>query len=79
MPTISRAELGRRVRAARKALGLSQEQLAVQAGTNGLTLRRMEKGEPNIRLETIRGVLRILGLAFEVRIAGARLELAEAA
>ena len=46
-------EFGAKVRAARKALGLSQDQLALLANLDRSYMGRIERGEVNITLEKV--------------------------
>ena len=54
-------DLGRAVRKARKALGLTQPQLALAAGVGVRFVVEMEAGKPTLRLENILRVLQALG------------------
>ncbi|MFD9829027.1 helix-turn-helix domain-containing protein [Tsukamurella tyrosinosolvens] len=45
-------EFGKRVRARRKALGLSQEQAAVRCHMHWTNLARVERAQQSIRIET---------------------------
>lgn len=47
---------------ARKAAGLSQEQLASQAGLSRMTVQRIESGQIDPRLSTLLEMGRVLGL-----------------
>jgi transcriptional regulator with XRE-family HTH domain len=53
--------LGAHVTAWRKLLGLTAEQVAERAGISRSTLRRLEKGETAVTLETFLNVARVLG------------------
>lgn len=53
--------LGRRIRDARKRLGLNQSELATAIGASRDTVWRLEKGE-NVHKDHMLGALRRLGL-----------------
>jgi transcriptional regulator with XRE-family HTH domain len=54
--------LGRRIKAARKEVGLSQEALADAAGLHWTAVSRVERGERNITYRTLRALARGLGV-----------------
>ena len=54
------AQFGRRVRLARSAKGLSQEQLAARAGLHRTYVSSVERGERNVSLINIRRLARAL-------------------
>lgn len=56
------ADLGRRIRAERKAQGLLQADLATAAGTSVRFIVEIEKGKPTARIGKVVDVLRQLGL-----------------
>ena len=47
------AELGRRIAARRRVLGLSQERMALDAGYNRSFIGKVERGEQNVSLRTL--------------------------
>ena len=53
-------QFGIKVRAARKALGLSQDQLALMANLDRSYMGRIERGEVNITLERIYRIAKVL-------------------
>ena len=55
------ATLGHAMRTARKALGLTQAQLALAAGVGVRFIVELEAGKPTLRLENILRVLQALG------------------
>ena len=55
------AEIGHIVRAARRAQGLRQNQLAGAAGVGVRFLSELERGKPTVRLEKVLAVLDALG------------------
>lgn len=55
-------ELGRRVRAHRKLLGLSQEAFGELVGVHRTEIGHIERGEKDLRLSTIRKVARAIGV-----------------
>jgi y4mF family transcriptional regulator len=59
-------DIGERVREARKALGLRQDELAVAAGVSTRSIHQIEHGKPTSRLDTLSRVLDVLGLALTV-------------
>lgn len=59
-------EIGRRVREAREALGLRQDELALAAGVSTRLVHQIESGKPTSRLDSIVRVLGALGLTLEV-------------
>ena len=59
-------EIGRRVRDAREALGLRQDELALAAGVSTRLVHQIESGKPTSRLDSIVRVLGALGLTLEV-------------
>lgn len=59
-------EIGRRVREAREALGLRQDELALAAGVSTRVVHQIEAGKPTSRLDSLERVLAALGLALVV-------------
>jgi len=62
------AEIGRIVRAARRAQGLRQDQLADAAGVGVRFLSELERGKPTVRLEKMLAVLDALGCTLRVEM-----------
>ena len=62
------AEIGRIVRAARRAQGLRQDQLAGAAGVGVRFLSELERGKPTVRLEKMLAVLDALGCRLRVEM-----------
>lgn len=62
------AEIGRIVRAARRAQGLRQDQLAGAAGVGVRFLSELERGKPTVRLEKMIAVLDTLGCSLRVEM-----------
>lgn len=60
-------ELGAVVRARRKAVGLTQGELADAAGTSLRLVSEVERGKANARLESVLKLLAELGLELFVR------------
>lgn len=60
--------LGQAVRQARKALGLTQPQLALAAGVGVRFIVDLEAGKPTIRLEKILQVLQPLGATLSLSL-----------
>lgn len=65
VPIFTASELGQRLRAERKALGLTQQQLAVRVGVARQTVIDMEHGS-NVSLYIVMGVLAALGKVLKV-------------
>jgi HTH-type transcriptional regulator / antitoxin HipB len=63
--------LGTAVRTQRKALDVTQKQLAELAGVGVAFIYDLEHGKPTVRLDKVLDVFRALGLEFEVRQGGA--------
>lgn len=62
------AEIGHIVRAARRAQGLRQDQLAGAAGVGVRFLSELERGKPTVRLEKVLAVLGALGCRLRVEM-----------
>lgn len=65
--------LGSIVRARRKALSLSQAELAALAGIGLAFMYELEHGKPTVRLDKVLAVLAVLGLELHVREGKARI------
>ena len=55
------SNLGKVIRATRKALGLTQPQLALAAGVGVRFIVELEAGKPTVRLENVLRVVNALG------------------
>lgn len=66
-PIANPTELGTVIRARRKAVGLTQGELADAAGTSLRLVSEVERGKANARLESVLKVLGELGLELYVR------------
>jgi len=55
------SDLGQLIRKTRKALGLSQPQLALAAGVGVRFIVELEAGKPTVRLENVLRVVNALG------------------
>ena len=64
------AEIGKIVRAARRAQGLRQDQLAGAAGVGVRFLSELERGKATVRLEKVLAVLDTLGCKMHVELPG---------
>ena len=64
------AEIGQIVRAARRAQGLRQDQLAGAAGVGVRFLSELERGKATVRLEKMLAVLDTLGCKVRVELPG---------
>ena len=62
------AEIGHIVRAARRAQGLRQDQLAGAAGVGVRFLSELERGKPTVRLEKVLAVLDALGCRISIEM-----------
>ena len=62
------AEIGHIVRAARRAQGLRQDQLAGAAGVGVRFLSELERGKPTVRLEKVLAVLDALGCRMRIEM-----------
>ena len=60
------AELGRRVRQARRRLGRNQEEIAFFANVSPRTVFAIEKGKPTVRFDMLARVLATVGLRLSV-------------
>lgn len=60
---MDKIKLGEKIRSRRAELGITQEDLAELSDTSSKTLREIEKGKGNPRLDTIITVLKTLGLS----------------
>ena len=65
-------ELGRLLRAERRAQGLTQEELAMVAGTGTRFVGDLERGKPTCRVGQTLRVIATLGLEIELRPRGRR-------
>jgi y4mF family transcriptional regulator len=66
LPSVGPEGIGARIRAARKGLGLRQDELAIAAGVSTRAIHQIEHGKPTSRLDTLTRVLDVLGLALTV-------------
>lgn len=64
--------LAAEVRGKRKALGLTQAELARLAGCGPVFLYAVERGKPTVRVDKLLDVLRVLGLELAVQPRGVR-------
>jgi y4mF family transcriptional regulator len=62
--------LGRLVKARRRGLGLTQDELSDLSGVSRRTISALENGKDSIQLDRLTAVLAVLGLMLEVREAG---------
>jgi HTH-type transcriptional regulator / antitoxin HipB len=59
-------EIGARVRAVRKELGLRQDELAIAAGVSTRAIHQIEHGKPTSRFDILSRVLDVIGLRLTV-------------
>jgi y4mF family transcriptional regulator len=64
------ADIGRQVRLRRKALGLTQAQLAGISGNGTRFISEMERGKPTAQVGKVIDVLHVLGLDLHVEERG---------
>lgn len=62
------AQLGKRVRARRKALRITQEQLAELAGVSTAFIGHIERGTRVLSVETLHSLCRVLGVSADFLI-----------
>jgi transcriptional regulator with XRE-family HTH domain len=65
-PNLFRQQVGRRILEARKAQGLSQQELSLAAGISPRALAYIEHGTISPRLETVQRILSVLGMTIEI-------------
>jgi len=65
--------LGRAIRAARDVFGISQEQLALQAGIDRSHMGKIERGERNVTALNLFRIAEALGVTVEEVFADAKL------
>lgn len=58
--------LGNAVREARRALGVTQDQLALTSGTNRRFIIELEQGKPTAQIGKVLQVLRTLGCSLDL-------------
>lgn len=58
---------GEFVRAARRRAGITQQQLAIRAGTSQAAISRLERGGPSPSIDTLDRLLRVMGRQLELR------------
>lgn len=61
-------ELGNTIKERRKALSITQRELAALAGVGINTLTKIERGEANPSLKVIMNILNTLGLEIDIKI-----------
>ena len=61
-------KLGNTIKERRKALSITQRELAVLAGVGINTLTKIERGEANPSLKVILSILNTLGLEIDIKI-----------
>jgi len=61
------ADIGRRVREARKQRGWSQEGLARRCGVSRVWLGNLERGKPSVEADLVLRTLGVLGLALDLQ------------
>ena len=64
----SGAALAAAVRARRKELGLTQQDVADLGGLSAKFVRDLEGGKPTVRLDKLRDVLTVLGLELTAQV-----------
>lgn len=66
--TVIMEKLGNTIKERRKALSITQRELAALAGVGINTLTKIERGEANPSLRIIMNILNTLGLEMDIRI-----------
>jgi transcriptional regulator with XRE-family HTH domain len=59
---VSKKKIGKSIKARRKALRVTQQQLAQLANVSVNTLYKIERGQANPTLETLDGIADVLGM-----------------
>lgn len=59
---------GELIRDARRDAGLTQQQLALRAGTSQAAISRLERGGPSPSVETLDRLLRVMGRQLDIRV-----------
>lgn len=59
-------DIGQAVRTSRKAMGLTQPELAAAAGVGLRFLVELERGKPTVRVDRMLAVLQAVGLELQV-------------
>lgn len=65
-PIKTAAQLGAAVRAARRAQGITQADLALAANTSIMAVSRLERGAGASRIETALHIAQVLGLEIQI-------------
>jgi transcriptional regulator with XRE-family HTH domain len=65
-PTSIEQQIGRRIRDARRAQGLTQEEVALAANVATRALHYIEHGRVRPRLDTVQRILSVLGMTLEI-------------
>jgi transcriptional regulator with XRE-family HTH domain len=63
-------DFGTKVRARRKAIGMTQSELAFAVGVNRRVIGRLERGIGTVRVDTALKALRALGIELELKARG---------
>lgn len=58
---------GEFIRAVRRRAGITQQQLAIRAGTSQAAISRLERGGPSPSCDTLNRLLRVMGRQLELR------------
>ncbi|MDH8702078.1 y4mF family transcriptional regulator [Dysgonomonadaceae bacterium PH5-43] len=66
-------ELGNTIKERRKALSITQRELAALAGVGINTLTKIERGEANPSLKVVMNILNTLGLEIDIKIKSSKL------
>lgn len=68
MDVTTPSSLGSAIRARRKAIGMTQEQLAMSSGISAATVGAIENGKENARLSLALQLCRDLGIRLKVEL-----------
>lgn len=66
MPILTTSDLGTAIRARRRALHMTQEELALAVGVNRRVIGELERGKPTVRTEIALATAVGLGLDIEL-------------
>jgi HTH-type transcriptional regulator/antitoxin HipB len=63
-------QLGRAIRARRRALQLTQQAVADLTGVNRVVVGQLEHGKSTVQLRIVLLIVQVLGMDFELRVRG---------
>lgn len=65
---INSSDIGQAIRTTRKALGVTQQALAMTSGTGLRFIIELEKGKPSCQLDKVLTVMQTLGIKLELSL-----------